>query len=190
MSGLSGKEMAASGAKSCPLAAARLPAVAAAAKGEVAAFTPVKTARPALDLTFLAPDGKPLKLSDMKGRTILLNLWATWCVPCREEMPALDRLQLQAGGQDFEVVALNIDTSRLERRQAFLTEIGVKALSFYADPTADVFQLLKRAGKVVGLPTTILIDADGCELGTLAGAAAWDSADALRLVAAARGSGT
>lgn len=190
MSGLSGKEMAASSAKSCPAAAARLPGVAAAAKGEVAAFTPVKTARPAVDLIFQGPDGQPRKLSDMKGRAILLNLWATWCVPCREEMPALDRLQAQAGGKDFEVVALNIDTARLEKRQAFLTEIGVKSLSFYADPTADVFQTLKRAGKVVGLPTTILIDADGCELGALAGAAAWDSADALRLVAAARGSGT
>jgi len=119
-----------------------------------------------------------------------LNLWATWCVPCREEMPALDRLQAQAGGADFEVVALNIDTARLEKRQQFLSEIGVKALKFYADPSADVFQTLKRAGKVVGLPTTILIDADGCELGTLAGAAAWDSPDALRLVAAARGTGS
>ena len=190
MSGLPGKEMTASGAKSCLAAATRLPAVAAAAKGEVAAFTPVKTARPALDLAFQGPDGQPRKLSEMKGRAVLLNLWATWCVPCREEMPALDRLQAQAGGRDFEVVALNIDTARLERRQAFLTEIGVKSLSFYADPTADVFQVLKRAGKVVGLPTTILIDADGCELGTLAGAAAWDSPDALRLVAAVRGSGT
>jgi thiol-disulfide isomerase/thioredoxin len=190
MSGLPGKEMAASGVKSCVVASGRLPAVAAAAKGEVAAFTPVKTARPAIDLAFLGPDGQPKKLSDMKGRAVLLNLWATWCVPCREEMPALDRLQAQAGGADFEVVALNIDTARLERRQAFLTEIGVKYLSFYADPTADVFQTLKRAGKVVGLPTTILIDSEGCELGALAGAASWDSADALRLVAAARGSGT
>lgn len=189
MSGLPGKEMAASGAKSCPTAAARLPAIAAAAKGEVAAFTPVKTARPALDLAFQGPDGQPRTLSGMKGRVLLLNLWATWCVPCREEMPALDRLQAQAGGADFEVVALNIDTARLERRQQFLSEIGVKALKFYADPSADVFQVMKRAGKVVGLPTTLLIDADGCELGTLAGAAAWDSPDALRLVAAARGAG-
>jgi thiol-disulfide isomerase/thioredoxin len=189
MSGLPGKEMAASGAKSCPTAAARLPAIALAATGEVAAFTPVKTARPATDLAFLGPDGQPRKLSEMKGRVLLLNLWATWCVPCREEMPALDRLQTEAGGPDFEVLTLNIDTTRLEKRQQFLSEIGVKSLKFYADPSADVFQTLKRAGKVVGLPTTILIDADGCELGTLAGAAAWDSPDALRLVAAARGTG-
>ncbi len=190
MSGLPGKETASSGTKSCLAAAAKLPVLAAAAQGEVAAFMPVKTARPAIDLTFLGPEGQPRKLSEMKGRAVLLNLWATWCVPCREEMPALDRLQAQVGGTNFEVVTLNIDTSRLERRQQFLAEIGVKALTFYADPTADAFQVLKRAGKVVGLPTTILIDADGCEMGILAGGAKWDSADALRLVVALRGAGT
>ncbi len=187
ISGLPGKETAASGGKSCAASAERLAAVAASATGEVAAFSPAKTPRPALDLTFEGPDGRKHQLSEMRGRAILLNLWATWCVPCREEMPAFDRLQAKAGGSDFEVVTLNIDTARLERRQAFLTEIGVKSLTFYADPTADVFQVLKRAGKVVGLPTTILIDAQGCELGILAGAAAWDSPDAMRLVAALRG---
>ena len=99
-------------------------------------------------------------------------------------MPSLDRLQAAAGGQNFEVVAVNIDTARLDRRQAFLNEIGVKSLVFFADPSADVFQTLKRAGKVVGLPTSILIDAQGCEIGALAGAAAWDSPDARRLIGA------
>jgi thiol-disulfide isomerase/thioredoxin len=116
ISGLPGKEMAASGAKSCSTAATRLPAISTAAKGEVAAFTPVKTARPAIDLAFQGPDGQPRTLSGMKGRVVLLNLWATWCVPCREEMPSLDRLQAELGGPDFEVVAVNIDTTRLERR--------------------------------------------------------------------------
>ena len=190
ISGLPGKESAASGGKSCAASGARLAAVAASAKGEVAALSPAKTPRPALDLTFEGPDGQKRQLSEMKGRAILLNLWATWCVPCREEMPAFDRLQAAAGGADFEVVTLNIDTARLERRQAFLAEIGVKSLTFYADPSADVFGVLKRAGKVVGLPTTILIDAQGCELGILAGAAAWDSSDAMRLVAALRRPGT
>jgi thiol-disulfide isomerase/thioredoxin len=143
-----------------------------------------------IDLAFEGPDGRKLSLSDFRGKAVLLNIWATWCAPCREEMPALDRLQALAGGADFEVVALNIDTARLERRRQFLDEIGVKSLAFYADPTADVFQALKRAGKAVGLPTTFLIDADGCEMGALAGAAAWDSEDARRLIAAARKSGT
>ena len=190
MSGLPGKETAKSDEKSCAASAALYPALAAAATGELAAFNATKAPKTTIDIVFEGPDGQKKRLSDFRGRAVLLNLWATWCVPCREEMPALDRLQAQIGGPDFEVVAVNIDTARLERRQQFLTEIGATSLRFYADPTADVFQVLKRAGKVVGLPTTILIDSKGCELGQLAGAAAWDSPDALRLLAALRGSGT
>lgn len=190
MSGPPGKETAAPDGKTCPIAAGRTQALAAAARGEVAAFNAARRPKPALDIAFLGPDGAPRKLSDFRGRTVLLNLWATWCVPCREEMPALDRLEAKAGGADFEVVAVNIDTARLERRQQFLDEIGVKALKFYADPKADSFQALKRAGAVVGLPTTLLIDADGCEAGALAGAAQWDSEDALKLIRALSSAGT
>jgi thiol-disulfide isomerase/thioredoxin len=102
-------------------------------------------------------------------------------------MPALDRLQAFLGGSQFEVVAINIDTARLERRQAFLKEAGVERLAFYADPTANVFQKLKRAAKATGLPTTILIDSDGCELGVMSGPAEWDSEDAKRLISAVIG---
>jgi thiol-disulfide isomerase/thioredoxin len=186
MTGLPGKESAGADAKACPLAAVAAARLAPLSHGDVAGFSVTKAPKPAIDLTFEGPDGQKRRLADFRGRAILLNLWATWCVPCREEMPALDRLQEKAGGKDFEVVAVNIDTARLDRRQQFLRDIGVKSLSFYADSTADVFQVLKRSGKVVGLPTSILIDADGCELGVLAGAAVWDSPDALRLVAAAR----
>ncbi len=86
-------------------------------------------------VSFNGPDGKKLTLADFKGHNVLLNLWATWCVPCRSEMPALDRLQAKLGGSDFEVVAVNIDTSRLDRPKAFLNDAGVKNLGFYADPT-------------------------------------------------------
>jgi thiol-disulfide isomerase/thioredoxin len=189
MSGLPGKEASVSGGGSCAASAAKLPRIVAASHGEVAAFNALKAPRPLVDISFLGQDGAPRKLSDLRGKTVLLNLWATWCVPCREEMPSLDRLQAAAGGPDFEVVAVNIDTARLDRRQQFLNEIGVKSLAFYADPTADVFQALKRAGKVVGLPTSILIDAQGCEIGALAGAAAWDSPDARSLIAAVAGPG-
>ena len=190
MSGLPGKEASASGAASCQASAARLPQIAAASKGDVAAFNASRTPRPLADMSFLGPDGAPKKISDFRGKAILLNLWATWCVPCREEMPSLDRLQAAAGGADFEVVAINIDTARLERRKSFLNDIGVKSLAFYADPSADVFRALKQAGKVVGLPTSILLDAKGCDIGALAGAAAWDSPDARRLIDAVLPPGT
>lgn len=157
-------------------------------QGDVAAMNSPATVAPMPALSFAGPDGKPRTLADFRGKTVLLNLWATWCVPCREEMPALDRLQAQAGSKDFEVVTVNIDTTRLERPKAFLNEIGVKNLAFYADPKADVFYQLKQAGRIVGLPTSFLVGPDGCEIGTLAGAANWGGEDALNLVKGAVGS--
>ena len=169
----------------CAAASARAAELAPLAHGDVAAMSLAKRPLPATPLAFTGPDDAPMSLAAFKGRTVLLNLWATWCVPCREEMPSLDKLQAQLGGADFEVVAVNIDTSRLERRQAFLKEAGVKRLAFYADRTADVFQTLRKAGKVTGLPTTLLIDPDGCELGVMPGPADWASQDAVKLVSAA-----
>jgi thiol-disulfide isomerase/thioredoxin len=155
--------------------------------GEIAALGVTPRPKPLPELAFVTPAGTKASLADFKGRTVLLNLWATWCVPCRQEMPALDRLQGLRGSKDFAVVAVNIDTARLDRPKAFLQEIGVKNLEFYSDSTAGVFQTLKEAGKVIGLPTTILIGKDGCEIGTMAGPAQWDSPDALALLAAIQG---
>ena len=118
---------------------------------------------------------------------MLFNLWATWCVPCRKEMPALDELQAKLGGADFEVVAVNIDTRDPEKPRAWLKEVGIERLAYYADPAAKVFQELKQAGKAWGMPTTILVDGAGCEIGTLAGPAEWASEDAIKLVSAALG---
>ena len=156
------------------------------AQGEMAAMGLARTPKPVPELAFEAHDGNTLKFSAFKGRVTLLNLWATWCVPCREEMPALDRLQARLGDADFEVVAINIDTTRLEKRREFLEAAGVTHLAFYADPKAEVFQTLRAAGKVTGLPTTMLIDRAGCEIGILPGEAKWDSEDAVKLIAAAK----
>jgi thiol-disulfide isomerase/thioredoxin len=177
-----GKEV--SGVGSCAGSAAAASRIAPLARGEVAALSVQKAPRPATEVVFGAPDGKRLSLADFRGRAVLLNLWATWCAPCRAEMPALDRLQAKLGGERFEVVTVNIDTARLERREAFWKETEIRHLAFYTDQKADIFQTLKRAGKAVGLPTTILIDANGCELGVMAGPAEWDSEDAVRLIAA------
>jgi len=171
-------------AAACPTAKATAARLAPLAQGDVAALNVEKNPQPAVAVSFNGPDGKKLTLADFKGHNVLLNLWATWCVPCRSEMPALDRLQAKLGGADFEVVAVNIDTSRLDRPKAFLADAGVKNLGFYADPTADSFEALRVAGKALGLPTSLLIGPDGCELAVMAGPAQWDSDDAAKVVAA------
>ncbi len=158
------------------------------AKGEIAALAIAKEPEPIQALAFNGPDGAPTSLEAFKGKTVLLNVWATWCVPCRGEMPALDRLQKAAGSDKFEVVAINVDTTRLERPKAFLDEIGVRNLKFYADPKADIFFRLKQGGELMGLPTTYLVDSAGCALGQLSGPAAWDSDEALALIRRATGS--
>jgi thiol-disulfide isomerase/thioredoxin len=157
------------------------------AKGDVAALAVAQKPHPALPLAFSSADGKKLTLADFKGRALLVNLWATWCVPCRAEMPALDRLQAKAGAADFEVVAINVDTARLERAPAFLDEIGVKTLARYSDSSGDAFEALRLSGKALGLPTSLLIDKQGCELGVVAGPANWDAPDAAAAIAALKG---
>ena len=97
-------------------------------------------------------------------------------------MPALDRLQAAKGGPGFQVVAVNVDTARLEKRAAFLDSVGVKALARYADPSGDAFETLRKDGKALGLPVTLVIDRNGCELGVVEGGAKWDSAEAKALV--------
>ena len=179
-----GKEVSGAAAQ-CAASTAAASRAAPFARGEVAAMSIHKAPKPAVDVAFDTPDGKRVTLADFRGRNVLLNLWATWCAPCRAEMPALDRLQAQMGGDAFEVVTVNIDTARLERREAFWKEIDIRHLRFYTDAKADIFQVLKRTGKVVGLPTTILIDSNGCELGLMAGPAEWDSEDAKKLLSAA-----
>jgi thiol-disulfide isomerase/thioredoxin len=175
-------------AAACPAAAAQLAAkLAPLAQGEVAALNVAKAPRAAIPLVFTDGAGAKKTLADFHGQTVLLNLWATWCAPCRAEMPALDRLQARLGGDDFQVVSINVDTARLDRPKAFLDEIGVKSLKRYADSTGDSFEALRLAGKALGLPTSLLIDKDGCELGIVAGPAKWDSDDAIRLVSALKG---
>jgi len=155
------------------------------ARGEVAALSVAKAPKLLPDLVFQDEAGARKTLADWRGRTVLLNLWATWCVPCRKEMPALEALQTKLGGPAFEVVAVNIDTRDAAKPKAWLKEVGIARLGYFADPTAKVFQDLKEAGMAFGMPTTILIDAAGCEIATLAGPAEWASEDALKFITAA-----
>jgi thiol-disulfide isomerase/thioredoxin len=155
------------------------------ARGEVAAVAVAREPRRVPELAFLDGSGDKKTLGEWRGRAVLLNLWATWCVPCRKEMPALDRLQARLGGPRFQVVAINIDTRDPDKPKAWLREAHVDHLAYYADPSAKVFQDLKAVGWAFGMPTTLLVDPQGCELGVLAGPAEWTSEDALKLVTAA-----
>jgi len=155
------------------------------AHGEVAALTLAASPLQLPDLVFEDVDGKPKRLSDWRGKTVLLNLWATWCVPCRKEMPALDSLQTKLGGKDFEVVAVNIDTRDPDKPKNFLKEAHLTGLSYFSDQKAKVFQDLKNIGKALGMPTSVLVDAKGCEIANIAGPAEWASDDAVKLIKAA-----
>ncbi|TCQ07588.1 thiol-disulfide isomerase/thioredoxin [Rhizobium sp. PP-F2F-G36] len=154
-------------------------------KGQVAAMAPADRPRLLEGLTFKDGAGKDLTLADFKGRAVLLNLWATWCVPCREEMPALDRLERAEGNDRFEVVAVNIDTGSDEKPKAFLSETGVTALKPYRDASMGVFNALKKEGLAFGLPVTVLLDDKGCLLSAMNGPAAWDGEEGRALVRAA-----
>jgi len=131
------------------------------------------TPAPVPELQFADGEGKPRSLADFRGKVVLLNVWATWCLPCRKEMPTLDRLQAELGGSAFEVVALSIDRGGADAVRKFYTEIGIQDLAIHVDASSQVGFALATAG----LPTTLLIDAEGRELGRLIGPAEWDAAD-------------
>jgi thiol-disulfide isomerase/thioredoxin len=155
-------------------------------RGEMTTFVfkkqPMPVANPP---TFNGPDGKAMKLSDLKGKVVLLNLWATWCAPCRKEMPFLDKLQAELGSDQFEVVALSVDRGDPDKARKFLEEVGATSLKFYHDPTAQAgFSLM-----AIGMPTTLLFDREGREIGRLVGPAEWHSDDAKALIKAAIAAG-
>ena len=144
--------------------------------GPMGEFKP--TGRPAPKISFAAGDGGTLGLEHFAGKVVLLNLWATWCVPCVREMPTLDRLQAELGGPQFEVLALSSDRAGATVVEPFYREHGLRHLRVYLDPAGEA----TRALAVRGLPTTVLIDPRGNEIGRLEGTAEWDSAEAKALV--------
>jgi thiol-disulfide isomerase/thioredoxin len=133
------------------------------------------------EISFANAEGAAKSLSEWRGKVVLLNIWATWCVPCREEMPTLDKLEAELGGMDFQVVAVNIDRGGIDKPKSFLAETGATHLTLYTDPSGKLFSALKA----VGMPTTLLIDREGHEIGRLVGPADWGSPEALALIKAA-----
>jgi len=172
---------------SCSNALERAPALDAVAVGEVAAFRGMDRALNVSELSFNDIKGARKNLAHYRGRHVLLNLWATWCPPCREEMPWLDDLEAKRGGDTFAVVPISIDIGEPEKPKAFYSDTGLEYLPFFHDGSMKVFEDLRGEGVAPGMPTTLLLDPDGCILGVLAGPAAWNSQDALNLVDAALG---
>jgi thiol-disulfide isomerase/thioredoxin len=130
------------------------------------------------DIQFQDGDGHARSIADFRNKVVLLNVWATWCVPCRKEMPTLDRLQSELGSNDFEVVALSIDRGGADAVRKFFGEIGVAHLAIYIDTSGKTFRDLA----VVGLPTTLLIDRGGREIGRLVGPAEWNTPDMIAFI--------
>lgn len=130
---------------------------------------------------FIDSEGRERTLADWKGKVVLLNLWATWCAPCRKEMPSLDRLQTELGSDQFQVVAVSVDRTGIDGARKFLTDVNARNLAVLADPTIRMASTLKAPG----LPATILIGKDGREIGRLLGDAEWDSPEAKALIRAA-----
>ena len=147
-------------------------------QGHVAAFVFRKAPEALPDVKFEDGEGKERTLADWRGKVVLLNLWATWCLPCRKEMPALDRLQKELGSDKFEVVAISVDRKGAAASKKFLDETQVERLALYVDATARLSSELRA----VGLPATLLLDSEGREVGRLLGPAEWDSEDAKRLI--------
>jgi len=151
------------------------------ATGTMAAFVIKGERKPAPEISFVTEKGEATSLSQWKGRVVLVNLWATWCAPCREEMPTLAALQSAMGSKDFEVVAISLDRKGIDVAAKFLNEVNATSLKLYNDPSTETLGKFQA----VGLPASILIDREGREIGRLLGPAKWNSDEAKALIEAA-----
>jgi thiol-disulfide isomerase/thioredoxin len=149
-------------------------------KGHMITFVARSEPQDLPDVSFVRDDGSATNINEWRGKVVLLNLWATWCGPCRKEMPDLDKLKADLGGDDFDLVALSIDRTGLEKPQKFLQEIGIKHLKLYNNSTGKLASSLKA----FGMPTTLLLNRKGQEIGRLVGPADWGSEDAVALIKA------
>ncbi|UNE54150.1 TlpA disulfide reductase family protein [Bartonella machadoae] len=151
-------------------------------------FTHIRFADTPLDMTQLSfkdIQGNNHKLSEFTGKPILVNLWASWCAPCRTEMPELAQLKRELAGENFDVMAINIDkTTSPEKIQQFLQDVHAENLLYYRDETMDIFNNVRKQGLALGLPITFLIDKKGHLIASFNGAAPWANNDAKTLIKA------
>jgi len=136
------------------------------------------TPKPVAPIKFEDEGGQTRSLTDFKGKIVVLNIWATWCVPCRKEMPTLDRLEAALGGPDFEVVPVSIDLGGIDAVHKFYADIAVHNLAMYVDTSG---QVLRQVG-AIGLPTTLIVNRSGQEIGRIIGPAEWDTGDIMQFL--------
>jgi thiol-disulfide isomerase/thioredoxin len=132
------------------------------------------------EVAFTDPAGDEHRLSDWQGRWVLVNFWATWCAPCREEMPGLDALERDFGGERFAVVPIATGRNALPGIERFFAETGVTALPVLLDPK----QALARDSGVLGLPVTLIVNPEGQIVARMLGDADWAGESARAIVAA------
>ena len=171
-------------AQECNVSAETIAALDEVTIGQLAAMLPTGTGRGYSDMSFVDGDGNAHTLAEYEGKPLLVNFWATWCGPCREEMPALDALSGHFADSPFEVITIDLDTGAggLDKAKAFLDENGLSNLPLLGDPTFAAFDRLKSSGVALGLPATLLLDGEGCELAVLQGPAEWDGETAIALI--------
>ncbi|HEY4199035.1 MAG TPA: TlpA disulfide reductase family protein [Devosiaceae bacterium] len=177
------------GGAATPECAPQLQAAAAidsAAQGELAAVTGTGTGRGYSEVAFQDGDGQMKTIGDFKGKALLVNFWASWCIPCREEMPALNTVAGKYNDADFEVLPVNLDIGDggIDKARKFLADGNWPNLPLYADPTFKAFDKLKTEAVSIGLPTSLLLDGKGCEIAVLQGPAPWDTPDGDKVVEA------
>ncbi|HER25508.1 MAG TPA: TlpA family protein disulfide reductase [Rhodospirillales bacterium] len=141
-------------------------------------FVPALPPRPVTQRPFFDVTGAPLTLAKYQGRGLVLNFWATWCIPCVRELPALAQLRKNLSTQGVEVIALSIDRGGVPVVRKFMAKIGIDNLAILIDVKGKV----SRKSRVRGLPSTILIDADGIERGRVVGYTEWDTDDAAEFI--------
>ncbi|MCF4099413.1 TlpA family protein disulfide reductase [Maritalea mediterranea] len=136
------------------------------------------------EISFIHENGDEVGFSAFEGNVTLVNFWATWCAPCRAEMPELEALQKDYGDKGFTVATINLDIGDdgLAKAKKFMDEEDLSELPLHRDPTFEAFEVLKKRGVALGLPATLVLGPDGCEWGVLAGPAAWHGDDAKAFV--------
>ena len=168
--------------KACALNEQKLSTLKDSARGEFTNLIIANDPFYAGDLAFKDKDGKDMTIADFKGKTVFLNLWATWCGPCREEMPDIAKLQAEKADDSFTIIAVNVDKQDDEYVHDFLKEYNADGLPFYRDKSMVIFQKLRREGLALGLPSTLIIDKDGCLSASLIGSAPWGNDDAMHFI--------